>query len=92
MNKILLALLVACFPTAFAIASGTVDGVYGRNHNNCKSPQTACKTIGHAISLASSGDSVRVAAAALHRESHYQHQLEGDRFRCQHDDHRWRRR
>jgi hypothetical protein len=62
MNKILLALLVAITPTAFA-SVWYVDGVYGRNHNNCKSPETACKTIGHAISLASSGDTVRVAAA-----------------------------
>jgi len=31
--------------------------------NNCKSPTTACKTIGHAIALASSGDSIMVAAA-----------------------------
>jgi nitrous oxidase accessory protein NosD len=29
----------------------------------CKSNQSACKTIGHAISLASSGDSIMVAAA-----------------------------
>ena len=34
-----------------------VDGVNGNDNNNCKSRQHACKTIGHAISLASSGDS-----------------------------------
>ena len=48
-----------------AVASNTwyVDGVDGNDNNNCKSRQHACKTIGHAISLASSGDSVKVAAA-----------------------------
>ena len=35
-----------------------VDGVNGDDANTCKSPQNACGTIGHAISLASSGDSV----------------------------------
>jgi hypothetical protein len=35
----------------------------GNDSNDCKSSLTACKTIGHAISLASSGDSVIVAAA-----------------------------
>src|SRR5262249_25772788 len=29
----------------------------------CRSPLTACKTIGHAISLAASGDAVTIAAA-----------------------------
>ena len=40
-----------------------VNGVSGNDSNNCLSAQTACKTIGHAISLASSGDSLMVAAA-----------------------------
>jgi hypothetical protein len=40
-----------------------VDGVHGKNKNDCKSPQHACKTIGHAISLAHSGDSIMVVAA-----------------------------
>ena len=37
--------------------------VNGNDSNDCLSVQTACKTIGHAISLASSGDSIIVAAA-----------------------------
>ena len=37
--------------------------MHGSDNNDCKSPQSACKTIGHAISLASSGDSIMVAAA-----------------------------
>jgi hypothetical protein len=40
-----------------------VNGVSGSDSNNCTSATTACKTIGHAISLAASGDTVRVAAA-----------------------------
>jgi hypothetical protein len=40
-----------------------VDGVNGNDSNDCKSATTACKTIGHALSLASSGDSIMVAAA-----------------------------
>jgi len=38
-------------------------GASGSNSNNCTSTPTPCKTIGHAISLAASGDSIRVAAA-----------------------------
>src|SRR5262249_28072946 len=40
-----------------------VDGVNGNDSNDCMSPTTACRTIGHAISLVASGDSIKVAAA-----------------------------
>src|SRR5215813_3988757 len=40
-----------------------VDGVNGNDSNDCRSPTTACRTIGHAISLVASGDSIKVAAA-----------------------------
>jgi nitrous oxidase accessory protein NosD len=40
-----------------------VNGGSGSNANSCTSSSTACKTIGHAISLAASGDSIMVAAA-----------------------------
>jgi hypothetical protein len=59
----LLALILALSPTALASTKWYVDGVNGSDNNNCKSAQTACKTIGHAISLAHSGDSIMVAAA-----------------------------
>jgi len=49
--------------TAFATTTWYVNGVSGSNSNTCTSATTACKTIGHAISLAASGDSIRVAAA-----------------------------
>ena len=62
-NLLLLALSLAVAPTAFASTTWYVNGVSGSDGNNCTTPTTACKTIGHAISLASSGDSIRVAAA-----------------------------
>jgi hypothetical protein len=59
----LLALFLALSPTALASTTWYVDGVHGNDNNGCKSPQTSCKTIGHGISLASSGDSIMIAAA-----------------------------
>ena len=60
-----LLLLMALFLSRTAVASTTwyVNGVSGTNSNTCTSPTTACKTIKHAIALASSGDSIIVAAA-----------------------------
>jgi hypothetical protein len=63
MSLLLFVLLLAVGPKALASDTWYVDGVHGSDNNNCKSPQTACKTIKHAISLASSGDSIMVAAA-----------------------------
>ena len=40
-----------------------VNGVSGDDGNNCKTKTTACTTIGHAISLAASGDTIQIAAA-----------------------------
>jgi hypothetical protein len=40
-----------------------VDGKHGSNHNDCRSPEDACRTIGHAIRLSSRGDSLFVAGA-----------------------------
>ena len=40
-----------------------VDGVNGDDGNDCKTKVTACATIGHAISLAASGDTIQIAAA-----------------------------
>jgi predicted outer membrane repeat protein len=40
-----------------------VNGVNGDDGNNCKSTATACATIGHAIALAASGDTIQIAAA-----------------------------
>lgn len=55
-----LLLTVLCLISAAASASRWyVDGVSGTDSNDCKSPATACQTIGHAISLVASGDSIR---------------------------------
>lgn len=62
-SLLLLALFFALAATALASTTWYVDGVHGSNANNCKAPGSACKTIGHAIALASSGDSIMVAAA-----------------------------
>jgi predicted outer membrane repeat protein len=59
----LVALFLTLSPVALASNTWYVDGMHGDDNNNCKSRQSACKTIGHAISLASSGDSIMVAAA-----------------------------
>jgi hypothetical protein len=60
---LLLAMFLAIASTALASTTWYVNGVSGSDNNNCMSSQIACKTIGHAISLASSGDSIMVAAA-----------------------------
>jgi hypothetical protein len=62
-----LALFIASATAALA-STWYVNGVSGNDDNNCMSPQTACKTINHAISLASSGDSI-VIASAIYKET-----------------------
>lgn len=59
-------LLSGLTPVAMA-ATWYVNGVNGCDNNNCLSSTTACKTIRHAISYASSGDSIKVAAAITPR-------------------------
>ncbi|HET7209762.1 MAG TPA: choice-of-anchor Q domain-containing protein [Terriglobales bacterium] len=56
-------LVLALASTAMATTTWQVNGVTGSDSNNCLSTTTACKTIGHAISLAASGDTIRVASA-----------------------------
>jgi hypothetical protein len=60
---LLTTLFLAITSTALASATWYVNGVSGSDSNSCMLALTACKTIGHAISLASSGDSIKVAAA-----------------------------
>ena len=64
----LIFLSVALAPAALA-STWYVDGVNGDDINDCKSRTTACATIGHAISLSASGDSVMIAAATIRRIS-----------------------
>src|SRR5215475_8233047 len=68
MNRIHISLLVitlflALCPIARASTNRYVDGVNGNDANDCLTSQTPCKTIGHAISLAKSRDSVIVAGS-----------------------------
>ena len=58
--------LLAVVSDAKASNNWYANGVSGNDKNNCRSPQTACKTIGRAISLAASGDSIFVAPAIYH--------------------------
>jgi len=60
---LLVVLFLGLATTAVASTTWYVDGVNGSDSNNCMSATTACQTIGHAISLASSGDSIMVAPA-----------------------------
>lgn len=61
-SLLVIGLFFALAPTGLA-STWYVKGVRGNDSNDCKSSLTACKTIGHAISLASWGDSIVVAAA-----------------------------
>jgi predicted outer membrane repeat protein len=57
--------LVALIMLSSQALAGTwyVNAVSGDDGNNCKTQATACATIGHAISLAASGDTIQIAAA-----------------------------
>jgi len=61
-SSILLTALCLLGSVAWA-STWYVKGVSGSDSNNCTSASTACKSIGHAISLALSGDSIIVIAA-----------------------------
>ena len=63
LNAALISLILTLVPTARASTTWYVNGSNGSDSNNCMSSETACRTIGHAISLASSDDSIMVAAA-----------------------------
>jgi hypothetical protein len=63
MSLALLALFLTLAPAALATNTSYVDGVNGNDANDCLSSLTACKTIGHAIALATNRDSIMVAPA-----------------------------
>jgi len=71
-HEILSVMLLAtsCLLSPFACASTTwyVNGVSGSDNDNCLSSATACKTIGHAVSLSLPGDTI-IAAAATYKEN-----------------------
>src|ERR1700751_2616771 len=57
------AALILFAPAVLASTTWYVNGASGSDSDNCLSAQAPCKTIGHAISLAASGDNVMVSAA-----------------------------
>ena len=67
-NLICVAALVLFAPSAKA-STKYVNGLTGNDSDSCESPTTACKTIGHVISLAASGDTVMVSAATYYTEA-----------------------
>jgi hypothetical protein len=58
---LLITLCLALAPAALASSTWYVDGVNGNDSNDCKSRISACATIGHAIGLAASGDSIAIS-------------------------------
>jgi hypothetical protein len=62
-NLIPVAAFIPLVPAVSAGSTWYVNGASGSDDNACKSPAAACKTIGHAISLAASGDGILVAEA-----------------------------
>ena len=65
LNRIVVPILGVLMMLSSAALASTwyVNGVNGDNGNSCKTTATACATIGHAISLAASGDTIQIAAA-----------------------------
>src|SRR5579863_1577048 len=55
------ALFLVLVPAVLASSTWYVNGADGDDSNNCTSTTTACKTIGRAIALSASGDSIMVA-------------------------------
>jgi len=90
MNLLRMALLLALASSALASTTWYVNGVNGSDGNNCKSAQTACKTIGHAISLASAGDSVMVAPATYKENLTISSSLNIFGASAKYDNCRWR--
>jgi hypothetical protein len=69
------AVFLALGSTALATTTWYVNGVSGSDSNSCLLTTTACKTIGHAISLAASGDTIKVAAATYSENLHIRFSL-----------------
>jgi predicted outer membrane repeat protein len=62
-SRVVLLTALMMLPSPVLAATWYVNGVHGDDGNNCKTRATACATIGHAISLAASGDTIQIAAA-----------------------------
>jgi hypothetical protein len=62
-TTLLLGLVLAMTSVALARSTWYVNGVSGNDSNSCLSTTSPCKTIGHAISLAVAGDTIRIGSA-----------------------------
>ena len=62
-SSVVLLLFLALVPIAMASSTWYVNGRMGNDANACTSSKLPCRTIGHAIGLAASGDSISIAAA-----------------------------
>jgi predicted outer membrane repeat protein len=64
LNRTIVPILGALLLLSAPVLGSTwyVNGVSGDDGNNCKTAANACGTIGHAISLAASGDTIQIAA------------------------------
>ena len=71
----LLLTVLSLISSAASASTWYVKRVGGSDSNDCKSPTTACKTIGNAISLASAGDSIMIAAAVYNEHLVINHSL-----------------
>ena len=65
LNRTVVSILGVLMMLSSPALAGTwyVNGVSGDDGNSCKTKTMACATIGHAISLAASGDTIQIAAA-----------------------------
>jgi predicted outer membrane repeat protein len=65
LNRTIVAMLGALMMLSCPALASTwyVSGVNGDDGNGCKTKATACETIGHAITLAASGDTIQIGAA-----------------------------
>jgi hypothetical protein len=61
--KLLLPIVLTFAESASAANNWYANGVTGNDNNSCASATAACKTIGHAITLARSGDAINIAPA-----------------------------
>jgi hypothetical protein len=66
--KLLLMVSFLAMAQAALATTWYVSKQKGKDSNDCTSATTACRTIGHAISLAAPGDSIMIAAA-IYREN-----------------------
>jgi len=74
----LLVLFLTLTSTVLASNTWYADGLNGSDTNECQTALTACKTIGHAISLSSSGDSIIRKCRAIMLKTKHSNTAKGE--------------